>query len=149
MVWLVVTNLIVVLRIFCTRITLALVQGHTFWTGLPSNETNRRGPAFNILAIQNAGWEHVKKLDIGFDMSLFNQLNITFDYFHDHRDRILMSRASWPTMLGYWGSLPWSNIGEVVNRGVELSVNWNKHLGKTGTWIFVVTLLTTRMNTNM
>lgn len=115
---------------FLYQNNISIGTAHTFWTGLPSNETNRRGPAFNILAIQNAGWEHVKKLDIGFDMSLFNQLNITFDYFHDHRDRILMSRASWPTMLGYWGSLPWSNIGEVVNRGVELSVNWNKHFGK-------------------
>lgn len=64
------------------------------------------------------------------DLSLFNQVNITFDYFHDVRDRILMSRASWPIMLGYWGSTPWSNIGEVTNSGVELSLNWSKQFGK-------------------
>jgi len=52
----------------------------------------------------------VKKFDIGFDMMLFNQLNITFDYFHDKRERILMSRASWPSMLGYWGSKPWLTV---------------------------------------
>ena len=63
-------------------------------------------------------------------MSFFNQLHVTFDYFHDIRDRILMARASWPYMLGYWGSVPWSNIGEVENHGVELSVNWNKQFGK-------------------
>lgn len=63
---------------FLYQNNISIGTAHTFWTGLPSNETNRRGPAFNILAIQNAGWEHVKKLDIGFDMSLFNQLNITF-----------------------------------------------------------------------
>lgn len=101
-----------------------------FWTGLPSNETNKKGPAFWVLAVQNAGWEHVKKFDIGVDMVLFNEVNITFDYFHDVRDRILMARASWPGMLGYWGSTPWSNIGEVVNQGVELSVNWTKQFGK-------------------
>ena len=55
---------------------------------------------------------------------------ITFDYFHDKRERILMSRASWPSMLGYWGSKPWSNIGEVENQGFELSLNWTKQFGK-------------------
>lgn len=115
---------------FLYQNNISIGSAHSFWTGLPSNEINRKGPGFYVLAVQNAGWEHVKKFDIGFDMSLFNQLNITFDYFHDHRDRILMARSSWPNMLGYWGSLPWSNIGEVINRGVELSVNWNKRFGK-------------------
>lgn len=109
---------------------ISLGAGHTFWTGLPSNETTRSGPAFYVLAISNAGWEHVKKLDIGFDMTILNQINVTFDYFYDHRDRILMSRSSWPYMLGYWGSLPWSNIGEVKNHGVEFSINWQKRFGK-------------------
>ena len=54
----------------------------------------------------------MKKLDIGLDASLFNQVNITFDYFRDYRDRILMKRASFGKLLGYWGSTPWSNIGE-------------------------------------
>ncbi|MDR0657694.1 MAG: TonB-dependent receptor [Mediterranea sp.] len=103
---------------------------HSYWTGLPANEISRNGPAFWVLAIQNAGWEHVKKLNIGVDLSLFNQLNVTFDYFNDYRDRILMARASWPGMLGYWGSLPWSNIGEVRNHGLELSVNWARQFGK-------------------
>lgn len=105
-------------------------KAYNFWTGLPTNEQERNGANFEILSIQDAGWEHVKKFDIGVDLSLFNQVNITFDYFHDVRDRILMSRASWPIMLGYWGSTPWSNIGEVTNSGVELSLNWSKQFGK-------------------
>ena len=82
-------------------------------------------------------------------MSLFNQLNITFDYFHDKRDRILMARASWPYMLGYWGSLPWSNIGEVVNQGYELSVNWFKQFGKDWSIDLRGNLPITRTNINM
>ena len=105
--------------------------GAGYTTGIPGGSSiSRNGHAFNILAVQGAGWEHVKKLDIGADVSLFNQVNITFDYFRDHRDRILMRRASFPKILGYWGSTPWSNIGEVMNRGVELSVNWSKQIGK-------------------
>ena len=33
-------------------------------------------------------------------------------------------------MLGYWGSKPRSNIGEVENQGFELSLNWTKQFGK-------------------
>ena len=101
-----------------------------FWTGFPGTEQSHKGPAFRVLSVENAGWEHVTKFDVGVDLSLFNQLRITFDYFRDYRDRILMRRASWPGMLGYWGSTPWSNIGEVENKGVELSVNWKKQFGK-------------------
>ena len=115
---------------FLYQNNISIGSGHNYWTGLPTNETFRSGPAFYVLAVENAGWEHVKKFDVGVDITLFNQLNITFDYFHDVRDRILMSRASWPNLLGYWGSLPWSNIGKVTNKGIELSVNWQKSITK-------------------
>lgn len=88
------------------------------------------GPQFNSFAVDNVCWERVNKLDIGIDLNLFDQLNITFDYFYDHRHRILQRRGSWPTLLGYWGTTPWSNIGKVNNRGVEISLNWQKELVK-------------------
>ena len=115
---------------FLDQNNISIGSAHKFWTELPTSEISKQGPGFYVLAVQDAGWEHVKKFDIGFDMMLFDQLNITFDYFHDKRERILMSRASWPSMLGYWGSKPWSNIGEVENQGFELSLNWTKQFGK-------------------
>lgn len=39
------------------------------------------GPQFNSFAVDNVCWERVNKLDIGIDLNLFDQLNITFDYF--------------------------------------------------------------------
>lgn len=105
-------------------------QAYDFWTGLPSNEIKRKGANFEILAVRNAGWEHVKKFDIGIDISFLNQLNFTFDFFRDYRNRILMARSSWPIMLGYWNSKPWSNIGEVENKGFEMSLNWSRQFGK-------------------
>jgi TonB-linked SusC/RagA family outer membrane protein len=115
---------------FLYQSDIVMGAGYGYWTGLPSNEINRRGPSFRVLTIQDASWERVKKFNVGLDLSLFNQVNITFDYFHDIRDRILMARSSWPYMLGYWGSVPWSNIGKVKNQGVELSINWAKQFGK-------------------
>ena len=39
------------------------------------------GPVVQQWAVQNGGWERVKKLDVGFDMELFRELSITFDFF--------------------------------------------------------------------
>lgn len=91
-------------------------------------EITLNGPQFNSFAIDNVCWERVNKLDIGVDLTLFDQVNLTVDYFKDHRHRILMRRGSWPTLLGYWGTTPWSNIGKVDNEGVEISLNWKKEL---------------------
>ncbi len=89
-----------------------------------------KGPVINSYAVTNAGWERVKKLDIGVDLELFNQVNLTFDYFYDKRYNILMRRASWPVIMGYQNAVPWSNIGAVDNMGYEFSINWRKELFK-------------------
>ncbi|MDD3039870.1 TonB-dependent receptor [Bacteroides sp.] len=88
------------------------------------------GPNFSTYAVENACWERVNKLNIGVDMELFNQLNLTFDWFYDHRHKIFMRRGSWPILMGYGGATPWSNVGEVDNHGVELTANWRKKIAK-------------------
>lgn len=116
---------------FLYRNEVSLNGGQSFITGpyVGSNSNvGLSGPAFLKYAVANAGWERAKKFDIGVDVSLFNQIDITFDYFHDRRDRILQKRSSWPTMLGYASSTPWANVGKVDNQGIELSVNWRKQL---------------------
>lgn len=105
-------------------------SGYGYSTGMPGGTIDRTGVSFETLAVQNAGWERVKKLNVGVDVSLFNQVNVSVDYFRDYRERILMKRSSFPSMLGYGWFAPWSNIGEVLNHGVELSVNWSKQFGR-------------------
>jgi len=105
----------------------AMNSGYGFTTG-SSGEFGLWGPNVTRLAVQDAHWERVKKFNIGIDMRLFNQLSLTVDFFHDRRDRILMKRASFPAIMGYVDSTPWSNIGEVDNKGIEISTNWSKKL---------------------
>lgn len=100
-----------------------------FTTGVDLNFT-QSGPTMLNYAVLNAGWERVKKLDIGLDMELFRQLNVTFDYFSEKRYNILLHREAWPESLGYFTAKPWSNKGKVNNWGFELSVNWRKELFK-------------------
>lgn len=86
--------------------------------------------AVGAYAIDDATWERGLKLDVGFDMTLFRQLNVTVDYFLDKRSRIMMQRGSWPLVMGYWNAVPWGQVGKASNEGVELSANWVKYFGK-------------------
>lgn len=106
-----------------------ILAGGAYHTGY-NGEFSHAGPGFNNLGVPGACWERVNKLDIGVDLELFNQVNITVDYFYDRRHKILMKRGSWPTLLGYFGTAPWSNIGKVDNKGIEFSVNWRKEIIK-------------------
>lgn len=107
--------------------SVSMSGGETFRTGYTGN-TARTGPIVTSYAVDGAHWERARELDLGIDMKWFDQLNITFDWYYNQRERILMKRASFPKSLGYASSVPWSNIGKVDNTGIELSVKWQKQI---------------------
>ena len=76
-------------------------------------------------------WEEETKLDIGLEVTLFNSLRIQADYFDSHRTGILMDRRTLPGYAGMQegGQLPYVNVGETRNRGVDLSLEWNQQFG--------------------
>ncbi len=106
--------------------------GRTFFkTGMtPSNAFEGSGPEITSYPVVNGSWERSRQFDAGVDLRLFNSLSVTFDYFNYKRDRILLQRASFPSVMGYQGVKPWSNMGKVDNHGFELSVNWIKRINK-------------------
>ena len=93
-----------------------------------------QGIAVNGYAVADPHWERSKKLDIGLDATLFREVDITFDYFFEWRDRIMMQRGSWPQIMGYWNATPYANVGKVNNWGYEFSFNWSHNFGKD--WYF-------------
>ena len=88
------------------------------------------GPMLTYYAMPGLGWEKVKKLDIGFDLTLFKDWKLTFDYFKDRRYDIFMNRDAWPQSLGYHIAKPWANIGKMNNESVEFSLNYSKAISK-------------------
>lgn len=74
------------------------------------------------LANPDVTWETVKKLNIGFDATLWNGgLSMTFDYFSDKRSDILGSRnLTVPGLLGV--GLPVENLAKVNNSGFEVEL---------------------------
>lgn len=106
---------------YLTRVSMAsrgYVFGNTFRTvgaGYVSTYGN-----------ENATWELAKKLDVGVDMQFFKTLDISVDWFKEHRSNIFMQRNSIAAVSGLGSTLPYANIGKMDNGGVDMSLAYKK-----------------------
>ena len=84
-------------------------------------------------------WERANQFDIGVDFALFNRVNVTADWYYRVTSDLLYD-VPIPSTSGFKSML--SNVGEIVNQGVELSLNanlvrttdWNVNLGVNFSW---------------
>lgn len=74
-------------------------------------------------------WEKVKKLNVGFDVGLWNAFDLSVDYFYDLRNDIFLQRQTIPSTSGFI-QVPFANYGKASNQGVDLSLSFNKQLNK-------------------
>lgn len=76
----------------------------------------------------NLTWEKTATLDIGIDATVLNnQLTVSFDVFNKHTTDILMVPQI-PATLG--GGLGADNIGEMRNRGWDMTINYRLKTGE-------------------
>jgi len=82
----------------------------------------------NGLANPDLRWEQVKMSDIGFDAIIFKDFNISFDAYHKVNSGMLDN----PQLPSYVGATadPSVNVGDMLNKGLELSVNYNQKIGQ-------------------
>lgn len=74
-------------------------------------------------------WEKGFKRDIGMEIKLFNSMfSLDVDYFFEHRWDILIQRNTVPAIAGL-NSQPLANMGVLDNQGVELTGEFNHHIG--------------------
>ena len=79
----------------------------------------------------NLSWEIAKKQNYGFDLQLWSELNLTFDYFIENREDILIDRKSVPMIQGTpLANIPKMNMGKVKNQGFEIELNYIKRVAK-------------------
>lgn len=95
--------------------------------GRPDNHTLYTGQSSVAIPDPNIRWEQSKQFDIGVEISLFgNALTAEIDYFHKTTSDLLMVK----TIPIYAGNKPpISNVGEVVNKGFELELNYQQSIG--------------------
>ena len=115
---------------FIYRENVALAGYGSFTTGLPGNYVSYSGPGWNRLRNENVSWEVGHKLDLGFDMQLFNALDITFDWFRERRSNIFQQKLSIPNYLGTANTKIYGNLAEVVNQGFDMAVNYSKRINQ-------------------
>ncbi|UOB17771.1 SusC/RagA family TonB-linked outer membrane protein [Abyssalbus ytuae] len=101
-----------------------------------NNQTPQPIFIINQLANPDITWETAKKLDVGFEIGLFNTVSLEFDYFSETREDLLTTRSgSLPLVSGIVNEydlssiIPQENIGEVENKGFELTANFRKNIG--------------------
>ena len=86
---------------------------------------------YNSQAINNnLTWETSEQFDLGLDINMFNdRLAMQFDWFEKRTyDLIQTQSMNWPNSIGLDAMLV--NQGEVRNRGLEFSANWNDRVNK-------------------
>ena len=74
---------------------------------------------------QSLGHEQSSKFNVGFDATLFGGLNISADYYYQHRYNIWYSTAgSYSSVFGL--TAPYENVGVINQKGFEVSADYSK-----------------------
>lgn len=93
------------------------------------NNTLSSGVAQRNISNPNLKWESTTIFDIGFDATILKNLSMTFDWYNKKTTDILRS-AQGNAILAL--TAPYINGGEMVNKGVEFSVNYTNTIKKGG-----------------
>jgi TonB-linked SusC/RagA family outer membrane protein len=73
-------------------------------------------------------WEQTSQTNIGLDMTLWQQFNLTLEWYKKVTSGILQN----PRIPGYIGAIsnPAANVADMRNQGVELELGYNKMFGE-------------------
>lgn len=99
------------------------LTGQGFTTGVNQDYT-RNGPSYLRFANPNITWEVAEKINVGMDMTFFGKFNLVLDAFREHRTGIFLQRAVIPESFGTAGTSVYGNLGEVLNKGFDLSLDY-------------------------
>lgn len=92
------------------------------------NQTVVRGPAPIVFANPDLKWETSTQSDIGADIVMLQgKIDFTFDYYRKVTSDILLGYPA-PYTSGFFLPID-ANLGEFVNSGIELSINYKNSIG--------------------
>lgn len=75
-------------------------------------------------------WEKAAKANLGIELkTLHDQVSLIVDIFRENRTGIFRQRGDVPQYEGI-GSLPFANLGEIHNKGVDATLEINKQVGQ-------------------
>ena len=78
---------------------------------------------------QSLGHEQASRFNVGIDATLFGGLNISLDYYYQHRYNIWYSTAG--SYTGVFGlTAPYENVGVIDSKGFDISADYTKEINK-------------------
>lgn len=108
-----------------------LQQSPEFVTGLTEDgKLTMKGPTYDRFQNNNITWEVGTKINVGLDMEILHNLSLVVDVFKEHRENIFMKRRTIPAFFGTSKTDVYGNLGEVENKGLDLSLTFDKKLNK-------------------
>ena len=93
------------------------------------NYTKTKGERVNEVANPNVGWEVSTKQTYGFELGLFNKLEIQGDWYHDVRDHIFVRNNNIPAYVGMT-TMPMVNVGKMKSWGFDGSLEYHDKIGQ-------------------
>jgi TonB-linked SusC/RagA family outer membrane protein len=102
--------------------------GATYYGITGTNNSITQGFATTSIGNPNVSWATYKITNIGFDASLFNHLDISADWYKKAVSGLLFGLPLPSTVGG--GSIPQVNVGDVENKGVDISATYHDRIGR-------------------
>ncbi|OQP44537.1 hypothetical protein A4H97_09190 [Niastella yeongjuensis] len=117
--------------------------------GTPASlSTNYAGYSQSQIAT-DASWETSYRHNLGVEMNfLHNDLKLIAELFRERREDILRADATIPGISGFGSINPVRNIGVVLNKGIDISLSYNRSFAKT-TWLTFTGTFTYNKNKNL
>jgi TonB-linked SusC/RagA family outer membrane protein len=86
---------------------------------------SRPGVVTNRYENQNITWEQSRQTNIGMDLTVAKNFNLTVDAYQQKRDNILMVRSTIPTSMGLQANIS-SNAGKSSSKGIDVAMDYKK-----------------------
>lgn len=118
-----------------------MTGGPSYTTGI-NQDYSKSGPKYEQFENKGITWEVGQKLNLGFDMRLFDGLSLSADFFREYRKNVFQRRGVVPSYMGTLRTKLYGNLAEVSNKGVDVSLDYNKqvtgdlYIGLRGTFTY-------------
>lgn len=118
---------------YISPIAFDLSHGYQFGsTHIMKDNLPSTGAYTTTLANENVTWEKSEQLDFGIDAAMLNsRMHLTADYYIKKTKDWLVQA---PVLSTAGTNPPYINGGDVSNKGIELALTWNDHIGKDFTY---------------
>ena len=89
----------------------------------------------NQLSNPDLKWESSYQSNIGVDLGLFDsRIAVSFDYYNIDTKDVILGDTSAPEYVGFLNSTALKNVGEINNKGIEITLTTRNFVNEDFTW---------------